>query len=132
MNYFLFKSDPDTYSLQDLKKDKKTVWDGVHNFQAIGNIKKIKPGDKVYIYHSQTDKSIVGLAKAVSEPYENRKDPRKSWVVEIEFVKEFKTPVTLDDFKKQERFKDFLLLRNGRLSVMEVPAAIQKWIDSKV
>lgn len=132
MTYFLAKSDPETYSIEQLEKDGTTVWDGVHNFMAMNTIKKMKPGDKIYFYQSQTDKAIVGLMEAVSEPYENTKDPRKSWAIDVKFVKKYSKYVTLADFKAEEQFKDFLLIRQGRLSVMEVPENIQKWIEAKV
>lgn len=132
MNYYLLKSDPDTYSLDDLEKDGKTTWDGVHNFQAIAFIKKMKVGDKAYIYHSQKEKAIVGLAKVISAPVENKQDKRPSWVVDIEFVKRYKTPVTLAEIKEQKSFSDFLLIRNGRLSVMEVPRKIADWLEKKL
>ena len=131
MKYYLFKSDPETYSFADLEKDKKTVWDGIHNYQAINFVKKVSPGDKIYIYHSQTDKAIVGIAEAVSEPFENKKDKRFSWAIDIKFVKWLKVPVTLAELKEHKKFEAFLLIRNGRLSVMEVPAEIHKFIESK-
>jgi predicted RNA-binding protein with PUA-like domain len=94
MNYWLVKADPDTdYSIDDLARDGSTEWTGVHNFQAIINIKLMKPGDLVYVYHSQKEKSIVGLAKVSSEPYENLKDPRKSWAVQLSFVKKYSSSV---------------------------------------
>lgn len=129
MKYYLLKSDPDTYSLDDLEKDKETLWDGIHNFQAINFIKKMKVGDKAYIYHSQTDKAIVGLAEIISAPRENLKDPRKSWAVDIKFLKHYKKTVSLQDLKDSGNFDDFLLLRNGRLSVMEVPEKVQKFLE---
>lgn len=131
-NYFLAKSDPEDYSIENLERDGITIWDGVHNFQAINTIKEMKPGDLVYYYQSQTDKAVVGLMEVVSEPFENKKDPRHSWVIEVKFVKKFQKPVTLADFKKEGRFNDFLLIRNGRLSVMKVPTEVSKWIESKV
>jgi predicted RNA-binding protein with PUA-like domain len=132
MAYFLAKTDPDTYSIDDLIKEKETIWDGVHNFQAINVIKKMRPGDLVYIYHSQTEKAIVGLMEIIGEPYENKDDARKSWAVKVRFVKKYSTTVSLSQFKAEPSFKDFLLIRNGRLSTMEVPENIQEWIESKV
>ena len=132
MAYFLAKTDPDTYSIEDLIKEKETIWDGVHNFQAINVIKKMKPGDKVYLYHSQTEKAIVGLMEIIGEPYENKDDTRKSWAVKVKFLKKYDKTVSLADFKSQEAFKEFLLIRNPRLSTMEVPENIIEWIESKV
>lgn len=132
MTHYLAKSDPEDYSIADLQKDGKTVWDGVHNFQAINMIKKMKPGDLVYFYQSQTDKAIVGLMKVVSEPYENKKDKRYSWVVDVEFVKKYDRAVTLADFKNEGKFNDFSLIRQARLSVMEVPDKVREWIEKKI
>ena len=70
MNYFLVKADPEEdYSIDDLKRDGETDWTGVHSFAAIGHVKAMRPGDKVYFYHSQKEKAIVGLAEVSSEPY---------------------------------------------------------------
>lgn len=130
MNYWLVKADPDTdYSIDDLARDGSTEWTGVHNFQAIINIKLMKPGDLVYVYHSQKEKSIVGLAKVSSEPYENLKDPRKSWAVQLSFVKKYKNPLHLSTIKADPSMSDFLLVRNSRLSVMPVNTAHQKVIE---
>lgn len=131
-NYFLAKSDPDTYSLEDLEKDKTTTWDGVHNFQAINVIKKMKKGDLIYVYHSQTEKAVVGLMEAISEPFENTKDPRKSRAIDVKFVKRFKNPVKLEEFKAVDWMKDFHLVSHSRLSVMEVPEKVHEWIEKRV
>lgn len=132
MNYFLVKTDPDTYSVDIMEKEKETRWDGVHNFQAIAVIKKMRPGDKIYLYHSQTDKSIVGLLEVSSEPFENTDDPRTSWAVNVRFIKRYVQQVTLNDFKTDPSMKDFTLVRNSRLSVMEVPLEVKKWIEERV
>lgn len=132
MKYFLAKSDPETYSIEDLEKEGHTVWDGVHNFLALSILKKMQPGDQVYFYQSQTDKAIVGLMEVISEPYKNEKDPRTSWVVDVKFVKRYTHYVSLEDFKQSGKFQDFHLLKQSRLSVMEVPEDAQKFIESKV
>jgi len=130
MNYWLIKADPDTdYSIDDLERDSSTIWDGVHNNQAILNIQKMKVGDKLYFYHSQKEKSIVGLAEVASEPFENTKDPRRSWAMKIKFTKKFANPLHLSTIKSHSEFDDFLLVRNSRLSVMPVAPKHQKIID---
>lgn len=129
MKYFLLKTDPETYSIADLERERKTIWDGVHNFQAINFIKSMEVGDMAFIYHSQKEKAILGLARVIGEPFENKKDPRKSWAAQIEFVKIFDKPITLSDIKSNPICKDFLLVRNPRLSVMEVPEEIVKFIQ---
>lgn len=131
MKYFLAKTDPDTYSIDHLEAEKRTIWDGVHNFQAINVIKKMQPGDLVYLYHSQTDKAIVGLMKVVGTPYQNPHDPRVSWAVEMELVKRYDKPVTLAEIKANETLHHFALVRNSRLSTMEVPEDVQEWLAKK-
>jgi len=129
MNYYLAKTDPDTYSAEDFKKEGETVWDGVHNFQAINTIRSMRPGDKVYIYHSQSDKAVVALAEVTSQPYENKDDPRASWVVRMKFIKDT-PPVTLAEIKNEPGFSDFLLIRNPRLSTMVVPENVVAWLNA--
>ncbi len=128
MEYFLAKTDPDTYSIQDLEKDKETVWDGVHNFQAINVIKSMKFGDKMLIYHSGGESAIVGIATIVSDPRKNEKDPRQSWVVDVRFEKIFEKPVTLKEIKESGMFNDWKLVSQGRLSTMPVPKDFLDWI----
>jgi len=130
MAYFLAKTDPDTYSLEDFKRDKQTIWDGVHNHQAIAVIKTMQPGDQVFIYLSMSDKAIVGLAEVVAAPFENKKDPRFSWAVELKLTHTM-SPVTLASIKAESEFSDFLLVRHSRLSVMPVPDDIASWILKK-
>ena len=120
MNYFLAKTDPDTYSLADFKKEGETLWDGVHNNAAMLFIQKMKPGDMVYIYESLSTKAIVGLAQVTGEPFLNTADPRRSWAVHMKFIKEYVTPVTLAQLKADDRFANFALIRQSRLSVMPV------------
>ena len=130
MNYWLVKADPDTdYSIDDFSRDTFTEWTGVHNFQAIANIKLMKPKDLVYVYHSQKEKQIVGLAEIVGEPYLNIDDPRTSWAVRMKFVKKYPTPVTLAEIKAEPSISDFLLVRHTRLSVMPVPVHVQSWLE---
>jgi predicted RNA-binding protein with PUA-like domain len=133
MSYWLVKADPDTdYSIDDLSKDGSTIWDGVHNFQAINNIKLMSIGDLVYIYHSQKEKSIVGLAQVTGKPYENLEDPRTSWAVELGFVKKYEKPLSLADIKAEKDLQDFLLVRHTRLSVMPVETKHQKIIEAMI
>jgi predicted RNA-binding protein with PUA-like domain len=127
MNYFLAKTEPSTYSIDVFQNDIDTIWDGVHNYAAIGFIKQMKPGDTVFIYHSMTDKKVVGIAKVVGEPFENKDDPRHSWAVKMRFDTKIDGP-TLKDFKANPDFKDFDLVRQSRLSVMKVPANVADWI----
>lgn len=133
MNYWLVKADPDSdYSIDDLKRDYETLWDGVHNNAAILHIQKMKIGDKVYVYHSQKEKSIVGQAEVSSEPFENKDDSRRSWAMRIKFVKKYDKPLHLSAIKEAPECKDFALVRIGRLSVMPVDLKVQKWLEANL
>ena len=123
MAYFLAKTDPETYSIDDLKRDGKTAWDGVRNPAAVNAIKTMKPGDTVIIYHSQKEAAVVGLAKVVSEPRPDPKDDR-SWVADFEYVKHAKRPVSLRGVKESHKFDDWSLVRMGRLSTMAAPDGV--------
>src|ERR1700692_3358753 len=120
MKYFLAKTDPETYSVDDLEKEKKTVWDGVTNPQAVRAIREMQPGDKVFIYHSGGASGVVGLAKVVSE---GRADPKneKSAVAGFEFLGRLDPPATLAEIKQSKLFDDWALVRQGRLSTMVAP-----------
>jgi len=124
MQYFLAKTDPDTYSIDDLAREGVTAWDGVHNYAAIAFIKRMRPGDQVFIYESLSTKAIVGLAEVAGEPYENKDDTRFSWAVHMKFIKKYKHHVTLAEIKQEEALKDFALVRQSRLSTMIVPDTI--------
>jgi predicted RNA-binding protein with PUA-like domain len=127
MTYFLAKTDPDTYSIDNLEKDGTTEWDGVRNPAAVSTIKSMKPGDKVIIYHSQADKAVVGLAEVVSAPRPDANDER-SWVADFKFIKRAKRKVTLKEIKDSHEFDDWALVRMGRLSTMEAPVAFWEWL----
>src|SRR4051812_47802331 len=99
MNYFLAKTDPETYSIENLEKDGKTVWDGVRNPQALRAIREMKPGDKVFVYHSQGEAAIVGLAEVASEPRADPKDAKLT-VVDFRYVGRIDPPVTLREIKE--------------------------------
>jgi predicted RNA-binding protein with PUA-like domain len=128
MKYFLAKTDPETYSVDDLEKEKKTVWDGVTNPQAVRAIRDMRPGDKVFIYHSGG--GVVGLAKVLSE---GRADPKndKSAVAEFEFLGRVDPPVTLTEIKQSKLFDDWALVRQGRLSTMAAPENFVEWMRKK-
>jgi predicted RNA-binding protein with PUA-like domain len=121
MQYWLFKSDPEAYGMDDLVRDKKTTWDGVKNPVALRNLRTAKKGDLVFIYHSGEQKAIVGLAEIIKEAYPDpkKKDP-KLFVADIQYVKKEKRPVTLAEIKARKEFADWPLVRMPRLSVMQV------------
>jgi predicted RNA-binding protein with PUA-like domain len=130
MRYFLAKTEPNTYSIDQLEKDKKTNWDGVTNPQAVRAIRDMKPGDKVFIYHSGGNSAVVGLAKVLSEGREDPKNP-KSAVAEFEYVGRIEPPVTLGEIKQSKLFDDWALVRQGRLSTMAAPESFVEWMRKK-
>jgi predicted RNA-binding protein with PUA-like domain len=120
--YWLMKTEPTTYSFEQLEKDGKTNWSGVRNFQARNNLKNAKKGDLVLIYHSGDDKAVVGIAKVSKGAYPDL-DPKKpgEWVqVDIEPVKSIGAPVTLKTIKSESKLKTIPLIRLSRLSVMPI------------
>ena len=118
---WLFKTEPSVYSFQQLQKDQTTMWDGVANNLALKNLKDIKKGELIFIYHTGDEKAAVGVAKALGGAYPDpsKKDP-KLLVVDIEAVKPLPKPVTLAEVKAHPKLKDFDLVRNSRLSIMKV------------
>jgi predicted RNA-binding protein with PUA-like domain len=130
MAYFLAKTDPKTYSIDDLERDRTTVWDGVRNAAALLAIRAMHKGDEVLIYHSQGEAAIVGLAQVVSEPRPDPNDP-KSWVVDMTFVRRFTQPITLHEIKESHLLDDWALVRQGRLSTMSVPENVVAWLKEK-
>jgi|TARA_Y100000817_G_scaffold299283_1_gene277228 predicted RNA-binding protein with PUA-like domain len=128
MNYWLAKQEPSGprgYNILQLQKDKKTMWDGVHNNLALKHIRNMKKGDLIFFYHTGDERQVVGIMSVISNPYPNPEEENKRFVVvDVKFKKLLKTPVTLDTIKKQKKFKDWELLRISRLSVMPVPKII--------
>jgi len=122
MNYWLLKSDPEVYGWDQLVKDKQTVWDGIRNYQARINLRAMKPGDLAFIYHSQTDKAVVGTAKIISEPHADPKD--EAWTaIDLAADRELASPVPLDVIKANSVLKKMPLVRHTRLSVMPITKA---------
>ena len=123
MNYWLIKSEPFKYSWDQFKKDKKTCWDGVRNYQARNNLKAMKKGDLALFYHSNEGMCIVGIAKVVKEHYQDPTTKEEAWVsVDVAPFKALKTPVTLAQIKDDEYLKNMQLVKLQRLSVGEVKA----------
>ena len=119
MNYWLLKTEPDTFSWDDLVRDKKTGWDGVRNFQARSHLKAMKKGDLAFVYHTGEEKSVVGIAKVTKENYPDPKD--NEWVaIEIAPVSKLKNPVGLAQIKADKRFTTMVLVKASRLSVQPV------------
>jgi predicted RNA-binding protein with PUA-like domain len=137
MATFLFKTEPGEFSYTDLVKEKRSCWNGVSNNAALAHMRTAAVGDEVLIYHTGDEKAIVGLAKVVKAAYEDPEQPGKNAkgepkfaVVDLSPVKAAKTPVTLAEVKADAKFKEFPLVTQGRLSVMPVPAALDKALRS--
>lgn len=134
--YWLMKSEADVYSIDDLREDGRTLWDGVRNYQARNNMKEMKEGDLVLYYHSrQSPSAVTGLARVVRESYpdptqfdpnnkyfdeKSSEDDPRWWLVDIEFVRKFDDPVGLPDIKARSDLSEMVLVRNSRLSVQPV------------
>jgi predicted RNA-binding protein with PUA-like domain len=130
MRYFLAKTDPDTYSIDDLEREKKTAWDGVTNPQAVRAIREMRPGDRVFIYHSGGVSGVVGMAAVRSEPRDDPKNP-KSAVMDLEFLGRLEPPVSLAEIKQSGEFADWALVRQGRLSTMAAPDKFVQWMRAR-
>jgi predicted RNA-binding protein with PUA-like domain len=130
MTYYLAKTEPDTYSIGDLEREKQTVWDGVTNPQAVRAILAMQPGDRVFIYHSGGISSIVGLAAVKSAGRRDPKNP-KSAVVDLAFLSRLEPPTSLGEIKQSGGFADWALVRQGRLSTMAVPEKFVAWIRAR-
>lgn len=118
---WLFKSDPEHYSFQDLERDGQTVWDGVSNNLALKNLRSARAGDLTLIYHTGKEKAVVGVAEVTRDPYPDpkQKDSRLA-VVDLKFLKILPKPVSLAVIKQDASMRDFQLVRMPRLSVMPV------------
>lgn len=126
VNRWLFKTEPSAYSFQQLVKDKGTVWDGVKNNLALKNLKGIKKGDPILIYHTGDEKAAVGTARALSDAYPDpAKKDSKLLVVRIEAGKALPRAVTLAEIKANAKLKSFDLVRLPRLSIM--PVSEEQW-----
>lgn len=121
MNYWLVKSDPETYSWHDLLKDGSTSWDGVRNYAARNHLKGMKKGDRVLVYHSGGESVVVGIASVLKEFFQDPTTDETTWVsVNLKAEKALKKPVSLAQIKSDKNLKSMLLVTIGRLSVMPV------------
>lgn len=119
MNYWMVKTEPNSYSWEDFSKKSEDVWDGVRNYQARNFLKEMQQGDPVLFYHSGKDKAVVGLAEVSVEAFPDPKD--EAWVaVSLKVKQALKNPVTLETIKAEDGLSEMLMLRQSRLSVMSV------------
>jgi predicted RNA-binding protein with PUA-like domain len=118
---WLFKTEPAEYSFDDLERDGKTVWSGVHNSLALKYLREMRLGDQILIYHTGAEKAIIGLAEATSDPYPDpQENDEKLLVIAIKPKRRFKNHVTLYQIKTRDELQDFDLVRLPRLSVVPV------------
>jgi predicted RNA-binding protein with PUA-like domain len=130
VNYWLLKTEPETYSWDDLQRDRKATWDGVTNALALKHIRNMKKGDQVLVYHTGKERAAVGIAKVSSDPYPDPKaDDARIVVVDLKPEAKLTKPVTLDTIKADPTFAGWELIRIGRLSVMPVPPAMWNRIE---
>ena len=123
MNYWLLKSEPDVWSIEQQKKAgiKGAAWDGVRNSQAANNLRKMKKGDLCFFYHSNIGKEIVGIVKIIKSAFIDKTDKEKRFVaVQVRFVSKFKTAISLEKIKENRRISHLPLIKQSRLSVMPI------------
>ncbi len=127
--YWLFKEEPDHYSYDDLVKDGSTAWEGVHNNLALKHLREVKKGDQIFYYHTGDEKSVVGIMSADANAYSADKKSdlatSKEVGVKVVPVRKLKNLVSLHEIKSNAKFKDFLLVKISRLSVM--PVTKEQW-----
>ena len=132
MRYWLLKSEPDVWSLSQQEKvgDKGAMWDGVRNYQARNNLKKMKVGDLCFFYHSNIGKEIVGIVEVINEAFLDPTDKKKMFVaVKVRFKKKLKKPIKLEDIKKNSALKEIPLIKQSRLSVMPIDSKSWKILN---
>ena len=123
MQYWLIKSEPDVWSLTQQEKAgvKGAIWDGVRNYQARNNLKKMKNGDLCFFYHSNIGKEIVGIVKVIKSAFIDKTDKKKRFVaVQVRFVSKFKRAISLEKIKKNKKISHLPLVKQSRLSVMPI------------
>tara|TARA_A100000164_G_scaffold20376_1_gene16322 strand:- start:943 stop:1365 length:423 start_codon:yes stop_codon:yes gene_type:complete len=123
MSYWLLKSEPDVWSISQQKKAgfKGATWDGVRNYQARNNLIKMKIGDLCFFYHSNIGKEIVGIVRVIKSAFPDKTDKKKSFVaVQVRFVEEFNSPISLEKIKKTKTISHLPLIKQSRLSVMPI------------
>ena len=126
MAFWLMKSEPEAYGIDDLRREGSTLWDGIRNYQARNFMREMEIGDRGFFYHSQKDKAVLGIVEVIAKAHPDSTTDDDRWeCVDIKAVKPVKTPVTLDQIKADERLADMVLVRNSRLSVQ--PVTEEEW-----
>ena len=132
-NYWLMKSEPDVWSIDQQKKtgNKGATWDGVRNYQAAKNLKAMKKGDQCFFYHSNIGKEIVGIVEVIKEAYTDKTDQSGRFVaVTVKFVKKLDRPITLENIKKNKELSHLSLIKQSRLSVMPIDSKSWKILNN--
>ena len=133
MNYWLIKSEPDVWSIdQQIKAGAKgAIWDGVRNYQAAKNLRNMKAGDFCFFYHSNVGKEIVGIVKVIKEAFIDPTDKMKKFVaVRVKFEKKFEKPISLENIKKIKHLNRLPLIKQSRLSVMPIDSKSWKILNN--
>ena len=133
MQYWLLKSEPDVWSIDQQKKAgiKGAPWDGVRNYQAAKNLKAMKKGDQCFFYHSNIGKEIVGIVEVIKEAYKDKTDQSGRFVaVTVKFIKKIKRPITLENIKKNKELSHLPLIKQCRLSVMSIDSKSWKILNN--
>ena len=133
MKYWLMKSEPNVWSLNQQKKagNKGVPWDGVRNYQAAKNLKNMKKGDLCFFYHSNIGKEIVGIVEVIKEAYLDKTDKSGRFVaVTVRFKKKLSNPVTLEDIKKSKELSHLSLIKQSRLSIMPIDSKSWKILNN--
>ena len=131
-SYFLLKSEPDVWSIDQQKKagPKGAPWDGVRNYQAAKNLRSMKLGDQCFFYHSNIGKEIVGVVEVIKEAYIDKTDKTGKFVaVTVKFLRKLDKPITLENIKKVKELKHLSLIKQSRLSVMPIDSKSWKILD---
>tara|TARA_B100000282_G_C31684311_1_gene468244 strand:+ start:668 stop:1093 length:426 start_codon:yes stop_codon:yes gene_type:complete len=132
MKYWLLKSEPDVWSIENQKKAKNgiSIWDGVRNYQAAKNLKSMKVGDLCFFYHSNIGKEIVGIVEVVKEAFVDPTDKSKKFVaIKVSFKNNLKNPVSLEKIKKNKNLQNLAIIKQSRLSVMPIDTKSWKIIN---
>jgi predicted RNA-binding protein with PUA-like domain len=128
MAYWLFKEEPEHYSLEDLFRDKRTVWAGIENNLALKHLRSVQKGDRVLYYHTGKEKAVVGVMEVVKGAYPDpARDDARFVVVDVKPIHRLDRPVSLAEIKSNPKFADFALVRISRLSVM--PVTDEQWAE---
>ena len=123
MQYWLMKSEPDVWSIDQQEKagSEGATWDGVRNYQAANNLKKMKKGDLCFFYHSNIGKEIVGIVKVIKTAFKDKTDKKNRFVaVQVRFVKKLKNSISLEKIKRNKEIQHLPLIKQSRLSVMPI------------